>query len=75
MKNKQINIALCWNDRNGKYTVIMGRKLGDMGRVIAIEPEPNNFRILKKNIELNQIINCNLINCAAYSKKTDIGFF
>jgi FkbM family methyltransferase len=36
------------------YYVLMEHKLmKEKGHVIAIEPEPNNFKLLKKNIELN----------------------
>jgi FkbM family methyltransferase len=40
----------------GKYTVMQARKLG-AGKVIAIEPEPRAFEILKKNIGLNNLKN------------------
>ncbi|MEM2614637.1 MAG: FkbM family methyltransferase, partial [Nitrososphaerota archaeon] len=36
----------------GKYTIMVARKLKD-GKVIAIEADPNNFKILKKNLILN----------------------
>ena len=39
----------------GYFTVSIGKKISDKGPVIAIEPEPINFRILKKNIKINKI--------------------
>jgi len=34
-------------------------------RVIAVEPSPDNFQVLKLNLELNQCINANALNIAA----------
>jgi len=37
----------------GYYTIILSKLVGDGGMVFAFEPDSENFRILKKNIELN----------------------
>lgn len=37
----------------GSYTVWASRRVGEKGRVISFEPEPENLRLLKKNLELN----------------------
>lgn len=37
----------------GYYTLIAARIVGDAGRVISFEPEPENFSLLKKNVEAN----------------------
>lgn len=37
----------------GYYTLIFARQVGPNGRVFAFEPEPANFAILKRNIEMN----------------------
>jgi len=37
----------------GYYTVIASGLVGSAGQVIAFEPEPRNFALLKKNIEAN----------------------
>ena len=37
----------------GWYTVIASKLVGKKGRVIAFEPEPVNFAILKKNVLAN----------------------
>lgn len=60
----------------GKYTIIMGKKLKNNGQVIAIEPEPNNFEILKKNIRFNKLGNIIPLKLACSSKKekTDLYF-
>jgi len=46
----------------GKYTIMMGRRLGRKGRVIAIEPEPSNFAALTTNVRLNRLTN---VSCFA----------
>ena len=37
----------------GYYTLIFAKLVGDEGKVYAFEPEPYNFNLLKKNIEIN----------------------
>lgn len=37
----------------GYYTLLFARQVGESGRVHAFEPDPGNFGILQKNIELN----------------------
>lgn len=41
----------------GKYTVKIGNQLKDRGKVIAIEPQPANFKALEKNVKLNNLKN------------------
>jgi FkbM family methyltransferase len=52
----------------GRYTILSSKIVGSRGRVIAIEPDPNTFHLLKKNIEVNKCTNVTAINCAAYSE-------
>lgn len=40
----------------GMHTIPLAKNL-ESGKVISIEPEPKNFRILKKNIKLNKLKN------------------
>jgi FkbM family methyltransferase len=37
----------------GYYTLIFARLVGERGRVYAFEPDPTNFRLLKKNVRAN----------------------
>jgi FkbM family methyltransferase len=37
----------------GYFTLLAARLVGEKGRVYSFEPEPKNFKYLKKNIELN----------------------
>ena len=48
----------------GWYSVIAARKVGASGKVIAFEPDPDNFGLLKKNCELNKLGNVELHNRA-----------
>jgi FkbM family methyltransferase len=41
----------------GYYGLIAAQFIGNNGRVYALEPEPNNFRLLVSNIELNDFSN------------------
>jgi len=38
----------------GYYTLMMASKVGEGGKVYAVEPVPANFRILEKNVRANQ---------------------
>jgi len=48
----------------GYYTLIAAKLVGKKGKVYAFEPDPNNFVILKKNVELNGYKNVVLIQKA-----------
>lgn len=37
----------------GYYTLIFAKLVGEKGKVFAFEPDPTNFALLKKNIEIN----------------------
>jgi len=59
----------------GKYTIKIAKQLGNEGQAISIEPEPSNFQILKKNIELNNLKNVHALNLACSSKEGFIDFY
>jgi len=59
----------------GYFTLIFARLVGEKGEVFAFEPEPNNFNLLKKNIEINNYKNVNLINKAASNKSGKIKLY
>jgi FkbM family methyltransferase len=37
----------------GYYTLIFARLVGDAGKVYAFEPDPSNFKLLRKNVRAN----------------------
>ena len=43
--------------RIGTFSAKISAAVGETGRIIAIEPEPQNFACLRKNIETNQLHN------------------
>ena len=61
-------IAIDIGANGGMHTIPLAKMLGSSGEVIAIEPEPNNIIILKKNIKLNDLRNVTVINKACFSK-------
>ncbi|MHA1291722.1 MAG: FkbM family methyltransferase [Promethearchaeota archaeon] len=48
----------------GTFTLSAGLKIGEKGKIIAIEPEAKNFNQLIKNLELNKIENVVPVNIA-----------
>lgn len=54
----------------GYYTLLFGHAVGPSGRVIAIEPEPENYRLLHGNVRESLLKNITLLNYAVGSKDT-----
>jgi FkbM family methyltransferase len=52
----------------GYYTVMAAKLVGPRGRVIAFEPDPENFALLKRNIEANGFTNVILEQKALFNK-------
>lgn len=48
----------------GYYTLIMARAVGETGKVYAFEPDPSNFALLKRNVEINGYNNVVILNKA-----------
>jgi len=48
----------------GDFAVAAGKQLGSRGRVLAIEPNPDDFQILSDNIRANGLRNVVPLNCA-----------
>jgi FkbM family methyltransferase len=48
----------------GYFAVTAARNVGDSGKVYAFEPEPHNFELLRKNLELNGIANVTTVKKA-----------
>lgn len=53
----------------GVYTLKAARRVGSKGRVVALEPHPASFRLLKHNVELNHLENVKLLPYALASSK------
>jgi FkbM family methyltransferase len=50
---------------HGAQTILLSRWVGDDGKVIVVEPMPENLAILKKNIALNELKNVIVVPKAA----------
>jgi FkbM family methyltransferase len=59
----------------GFYTILASKRVGISGKVVAIEPQPQLFEMLKRNIKLNNLQNIVLLDQAAYSKAADLKLF
>jgi len=59
----------------GYITLLLSDLVGKKGKVLAIEPEPENFEILKYNLELNKIKNVEPINLAISDEDKKICFY
>lgn len=49
--------------------------MGSKGRVISIEPEPESFEVLKKNIELNKLANVIALNIACWNEERELDLY
>ena len=60
----------------GIYTVMMAKRVGKSGLVIAVEPSLSNFRVLCLNLMLNKVSNVVIpIRAAAYSRTTMVNLY
>jgi FkbM family methyltransferase len=53
----------------GAFTIRSSLLVGEKGKVIAIEPEPNSFKILNTNIKVNKLSNVLCLNLALSNKE------
>ena len=59
----------------GRYTITSSKQVGNTGKVVAIEADPDNFEILKRNIALNNLTNVLPLNYAVFSSRTRIKLY
>ncbi len=59
----------------GYYTLIFAKLVGEEGKVFAFEPDPDNFVLLKKNIETNGYQNVILVQKAVTNKSVNIRLY
>jgi FkbM family methyltransferase len=58
----------------GTETLLFALRVGATGRVIALEPLPDNFTILRKMVAINQIENVSLFQAAASNCSGTVSF-
>jgi len=59
----------------GYYTLIFAKLAGEKGRIFAFEPDPDNFFLLKKNVEINNFRNVTLIKKGVSSKNEKVSLY
>jgi FkbM family methyltransferase len=59
----------------GYFTTLAARLVGENGRVLAAEPDPENFALLKQNVSENGLCNVVLFNCALGAQAGDAQLF
>jgi FkbM family methyltransferase len=59
----------------GFYTIIASKRVGTSGKVVAIEAQRDSFKMLNRNIKLNQLTNVVPLNYAVYSKETKVKLY
>jgi FkbM family methyltransferase len=59
----------------GLYSLIAAKRVGPSGRVIAIEPDPENCNLLQRNIELNKLSNVTILERAAFSSNSKLKLY
>ena len=71
LKLSKTDIVLDVGANIGAFTLKVAPKVK---HVIAIEPEPNNFELLKKNVNVNNLSNITLVNYAVSDKEETVYF-
>ena len=66
---KKGDIVLDLGANVGYFTCLFAQLVGETGKVYAFEPEPSNFKLLKKNVEMNNYKNV-VLEEKAVSNKT-----
>jgi FkbM family methyltransferase len=59
----------------GRYTITSSKQVGNTGKVVAIEADPDNFQLLKRNIAFNNLTNVLPLNYAVFSERTKIKLY
>jgi FkbM family methyltransferase len=72
LTKKQPSVFVDIGANVGRYTIKMARQIGNRGKVIAIEADPENYEVLVENIRLNKLRNVNAFNVACWDKEEDV---
>jgi FkbM family methyltransferase len=59
----------------GVHTVRLARLAGPDGEVIAVEPDPDVLRRMRRNVALNNVANVRIVNAAASDRKGDMQLY
>jgi len=72
---KKGDVVLDLGAHIGYWTCLLAELVGDKGHVFAFEPEPHNFQILQKNVEMNNYKNVTLEQKAISNKTGKISLY
>jgi FkbM family methyltransferase len=72
---KKGDVVLDLGANIGYWTLVFARLVGNAGKVFAFEPDPANFAILKKNVEINGYQNVVLEQKAVTNKTSKIKLY
>ncbi|MCS7224405.1 MAG: FkbM family methyltransferase [Armatimonadetes bacterium] len=59
----------------GYYAVFLSRLIGENGVIVCVEPHPNNFDILLRNLQLNRVKNAIALPLAVSNRKGQAELF
>lgn len=59
----------------GKYAVATAKVVGEEGLVVAVEPHPETFKALQRNVKLNHLQNLVALNLAAWNRSCRLKFY
>lgn len=59
----------------GKYTLRIAKIVGPKGKIIAIEPDPDNFKALLEGVKMNKFNNVVTLNVAAYDRECKLPLY
>ena len=69
---KMGDIVIDAGANTGMFSLLASRRVGSEGKVIAVEPQKDNFNFLEENIRINGLKNVRTINKALYSEDDQV---
>jgi FkbM family methyltransferase len=66
---KSNDVVLDLGSTTGDFCVLASRLIGLGGKIIAVEPNPNDYEILQENIRRNKCLNVTSLNIGAAGKR------
>jgi FkbM family methyltransferase len=66
---KSNDVVLDLGSASGDFCILASRKVGPAGKIIAVEPNPNDYEILQENIRRNKCLNVTSLNIGAAGKR------
>ena len=72
---KEGDVVLDLGANIGYFTCLFAQLVGEKGKVFSFEPEPNNFKLLQKNVEVNGYKNVILEQKAVSNIKSKIKMY